>query len=161
MDRYQPILDRHPFGALSASSTSAVPTDVSTTTPLFRLSALMDSDGGQQAGLVDVQKNRTLYLSTGQTEEGVTLLSVNIEKEEVKIQKEGQIFSLKMESGPPSASTRGPPSVNRSGSISLTPGTPAADAAAQERMRAVMERRRQILDRMRHSREGHPSRDGE
>lgn len=154
MDRYRPIVDRQPFGQPAPPADDSPPIAPETGPAPFRFSSLMETEGEVYAGLVDTQGQRALQLQPGQSEEGVTLLSVDVEKMEARIQKDGRVFSLQMESAPPSAAgPRPPPSAGHPAVApgAIRPGAP--DFAAQERMREMMERRRQILERMRQRRE--------
>lgn len=153
MDRYRPILERQPFGRPPTDATAAAQAASSAPAP-FRLCALMDAAGSVFAGLVNVQMNKSICLNVGEAEDGVTLVSVDVENDEARIQSGGQIWNLKLEAGPASAASAAPRPP--APTVPVNAGIPNADgdAARNERMRVMMERRRQVLEQMRNNRGG-------
>lgn len=98
--KYQPILDRKPFGA-------APPPDV--VEPVFtpensfakslRMCALLEDDNGIRIGLIDQSNNKNFFLSVGQTEESIELVSANYEDEEAVLRKGAEMAVIKLQSG--------------------------------------------------------------
>ncbi len=130
-DRYQVILDRQPFGeaAAPASDTASAPTADMLFARTLRLCALIElADGTVRAGIVDTQTKSTFYLRPGESEEGLDLLSVDLEDEVATVRKGGLTVDLKMEGGSAAAAARPPP---------VTAVTRRMTYAERRRMRAA------------------------
>jgi len=99
--RYQVILDRKPFG--EPPPPEVVPQVINPRDSFaanLRMSALLeDDDGGVRIGLVDMKSNRSFFLSVGQTEEGVELVSADYEDEEAVVRKGAEMAVIKLQSG--------------------------------------------------------------
>jgi len=100
--RYQVIMDRKPFGV-------APPVPVAPPPPLtaeqsfartLRLSGMWQrGDGSVRVAIIDANGNRNLYLSVGEMEEGIELVSVDQQSEEAVLRKGTEMAVLKISSG--------------------------------------------------------------
>lgn len=98
--KYQVILDRKPFGvAPPPESTAPVFTPENSFAKTLRMCALLEDDNGIRIGLIDQSNNKNFFLSVGQTEEGVELVSANYEDEEAVIRKGAEMAVIKLQSG--------------------------------------------------------------
>ena len=98
--RYQVILDRKPFGvAPPPESAAPVFTPENSFAKSLRMCALLEDDNGIRIGLVDQTSNKNFFLSVGQTEEGVELVSADYEDEEAVIRKGPEMAVIKLQSG--------------------------------------------------------------
>ena len=98
--RYQVILDRKPFGvAPPAEETAPVITAENSFAKTIRMCALLEDDNGIRIGLIDQSNNKNFFLSIGQTEEGVELVSASYEDEEAVIRKGAEMAVIKLQSG--------------------------------------------------------------
>ena len=98
--KYQVILDRKPFGV-------APPPEV--VAPVFqpensfakslRMCALLEDDNGLRIGLIDQSNNKNFFVSVGQTEEGIELVSASYDGEEAVIRKGAEMAVIKLQSG--------------------------------------------------------------
>lgn len=103
-ERYQVILDRMPFGAAVAAPvsdeapTSALPTVGPGGEALgLRASSLILIDGGDlRAGLVEVKTSKSYFLSPGESQDGVKLVSADYDKEEIVIQRGVEMAVLQL-----------------------------------------------------------------
>ena len=103
-DRYQIILDRKPFGAAplpdqnTASSVPLPPSESFAKT--IRMSALLELDDGEmKVGLIDLKDNESFFLTVGQVEKGVELVSADYEAEEAVLRKGSEMALIKLQSG--------------------------------------------------------------
>jgi len=104
-DRYQIILDRKPFGEVVPPSAPAAASPSSSQPPLasvLRLTMLEydEASGAVKAGIVDTKANRRYFLSVGQSEEGVTIVNADFERDQVLVRKDGQEAWLTLGAGP-------------------------------------------------------------
>ena len=98
--RYEVILDRKPFGvAPPAEETAPVITAENSFAKTIRMCALLEDDNGIRIGLIDQSNNKNFFLSIGQTEEGVELVSASYEDEEAVIRKGAEMAVIKLQSG--------------------------------------------------------------
>jgi len=99
-DRYKIILSRMPFG-------DAPPDLVPEPVPIpaaesfaksLRVCSIMEEDetGEVKVGIVDSQSNKVVMYLEGEMKDGIEMLSANIEKEEVVLQKGSEIVRLNM-----------------------------------------------------------------
>ncbi|MBU4459484.1 MAG: hypothetical protein KJ579_02860 [Verrucomicrobia bacterium] len=102
-DRYQPILDRKPFGdvvvATSAESNSAAAIVVGPGGEALGLRAcsLIVVDGiGPRAGLVEVKTSKSYFLTPGETQDGIKLVSADYATEEIVIQRGSEMAVLRL-----------------------------------------------------------------
>lgn len=108
-DRYQVILDRKPFGeaASLAPNTAAAGADEKPADPGqsfalgLRVCSLIDVEGvGPRVGLVDMKGNRSFFVGGGEeSDDGIKLVSANLETEEVILQKGAEMAMLKVQAG--------------------------------------------------------------
>ena len=104
-DRYQVILDRKPFGVVSAPAAGAGSAAESFAKNL-RVSALLEAPSGVRVGFINTQNNKDFSLSVGeQNEEGLELVSANFKDEEAVLRKDGVTAVVKLQSG----DGKGPP----------------------------------------------------
>ncbi|TAN38586.1 MAG: hypothetical protein EPN23_02160 [Verrucomicrobia bacterium] len=113
-ERYQVILDRHPFGALTAKDATVTPDYAKS----LRLSAIWTVHGQLRAGFEDAAVKRDFVLACGEkSEDGLELVEVRYADEAVVVRKGTETTVLHMQAG---ASTNTP--LN----IAPPPGSPAA-----------------------------------
>jgi hypothetical protein len=97
-DHYQVILDRHPFGALTAVNTNVMPDFAKS----LRLSAIWMAHGQSRAGIEDNTDKikRDYVLSRGElSEDGLELLDVNVAEESAVIRKGTETATLHVQAG--------------------------------------------------------------
>lgn len=139
-DRYQPIIDRAPFGAEPAAEAESVSPSAAAAADDFmkkyRLAMLVgDASQGGYAGLVDLQTKKTVILVMGESSDtGMELLDLRTNEGEATIRYGGQSLLLKMSissEAPPSSSSR-TPLTSRGRSTTLrgrpSPSAPSADS---------------------------------
>ncbi len=100
--RYQVILDRKPFGVAPPPPAEAPPVvnPENSFAKSIRLSALLETDdGGVRVGLIDQVSNRNFFLSVGDVEEGIELVSASYEGEEAVLRKGSEMAVIKLQSG--------------------------------------------------------------
>lgn len=116
-DRYQVILDRMPFGA-----SVAAPVPDETLAPVMptvgpggealglRASGLILIEGGElRAGLVEVKTGKSYYMTPGESQDGIKLVSADYDKEEIVIQRGVEMAVLQLkEASAAEAKTAGP-----------------------------------------------------
>ena len=100
--RYQIIIDRKPFG--EPPPPPPLPTKATPQAESFarniRLSGLVEKDDGSiQVGFVDKQSNKSYFLSEGESEDGIELVSASYEDEEAVLQKGGEMAVIQLQSG--------------------------------------------------------------
>lgn len=107
-ERYQVILERQPFGiALGGSSdeTSATPAIVvppgGEALGLRACSLVMIEGQGPRAGLVEVKGGKSYMLAPGETIDGIRLVSVDMNEEQVVIQRGAEMAVLKLKEASP------------------------------------------------------------
>ena len=97
---YQVILDRKPFGVAPPPEVVApVFTPENSFAKTLRMCALLEDDNGIRIGLIDQSNNKNFFLSVGQTEEGIELVSASYEDEEAVIRKGAEMAVIKLQSG--------------------------------------------------------------
>lgn len=97
-DHYQVILDRHPFGALTAANTNVLPDFAKS----LRLSAIWMAHGQCRAGIEDATDKikRDYVLSRGElSEDGLELVDVNVTDESAVIRKGAETATLHVQAG--------------------------------------------------------------
>ena len=98
--RYQVILDRKPFGVAPPPEVVApVFNPEQSFAKTLRMCALLEDDNGIRIGLIDQSNNKNFFLSVGQTEEGIELVSASYEDEEAVIRKGAEMAVIKLQSG--------------------------------------------------------------
>ena len=110
-DLYQVILDRKPFGVVSASAAAAGPAAESFAKNL-RVSAMLESPSGVRVGFINTQNNKDFSLMVGeQNEEGIELVSADFKDEEALLRKDGVTAVVKLQPGEskPAAPAAGAP----------------------------------------------------
>ena len=101
-DRYQPILDRKPFGnpPVAPPEPEVVIPPEQSFARTIRMSALVEQDDGTiRVGLIDSQSNKSYLLAEGETENGIELVSADYENEEAVLRKGSEMAVIKLSSG--------------------------------------------------------------
>ena len=101
-ERYQLILDRHPFGDVPLEGDLAiVPADQSFARNM-RLSMMFErTDGSIRVGFVDSTSNKSYILGIGETQDGLELIEANIQSSEAMLRKGNEVVLFKLEAGTP------------------------------------------------------------
>ena len=142
-DRYQIIIDRAPFGAL-APPVSATPANNGGPPPpgfadSLRMAMIVEDDdtGEKRIGFVDKRNNRPYTMTVGDPPiDGITVVSVDFEKEEAVLQQGAEMALMKLSSGEVQKIEGGQPVPNPAGG---PPQPPAQNLSYQDRrrMRAI------------------------
>lgn len=101
-ERYRVILDRKPFGVAPPPAAVVPPplTAEQSFARTLRMSAILENeDGSVRVGLIDAQGNRSFFLSVGESEDGIELVSADYKNEEAVLRKGGEMVVLKLASG--------------------------------------------------------------
>lgn len=122
-ERYKVILDRKPFG-----EPPIVPEPVAAPVPVtppwaetYRLVSVTKVEGDDvRVGILDTRSNRAVVLKVGEMEDGIELLSANIEEESAELRKGGEVVTMTLTAAnpgsrpnPTAAAGKAPPSSNR------------------------------------------------
>ena len=104
-ERYQIIIDKHPFGEEPPSiETLPVPSNQSFARHL-RLSMLFEgSDNDLRAGFVDSSQKENYILRIGEVEDGLELVSINLLSAEAMLREGSEVVLFKLESAQSSSS---------------------------------------------------------
>jgi len=101
--RYQVILDRMPFGAepspeaLAAAAAQAAPARDPFTKNLKMCAVTRNLLTGKlQVGLMDAGSKKNYFLGVGETEDGITVVDADYEKEKALLRKDGEEAWLSM-----------------------------------------------------------------
>lgn len=98
--RYQIILDRKPFGAPPPEAPPPPPSPSESFARHLRMSALLETDDGEvRIGLINLQNNKNFFLTVGQSEDDIELVSASYENEEAVIRKGSEMAVIKLQSG--------------------------------------------------------------
>jgi len=97
-ERYAVILDRKPFGTPPVEPVAVSP-NVEMIARVWRLSALIETDSGIRAGLVNLQNHSNFFLGVGESEEDVELISADYESEEAVVRIGSEMIAIKLQSG--------------------------------------------------------------
>lgn len=99
--RYQLVLDRKPFGEappVDLAQPPLVPSESFARN--LRMSALLETDdGGVRIGLINQQNNNSFFLTVGESEDGIELVSASYEDEEAVVRKGSEMAVIKLQSG--------------------------------------------------------------
>lgn len=138
-DRYAIILSKKPFGIPPEPPPEPAPPPPASSPSLLqelRVCALTDVEGrGVRASLVENKTNRSYTLRIGETIEDLTLISADLENEEVLIQRGSETAVMKLASG---AAQKAAPAAK--------PGTPK-NARSVVSSKKYEDRRRALADR--------------
>lgn len=100
-ERYQPILDRSPFGEVSPLP--AVSADIGTgellladTVKEYEMKGIIEDGNRLRVAFLNKSTGKYVYLREGEELDGVRLLSVNYEQEEAKLQMGGQTMLMRL-----------------------------------------------------------------
>lgn len=99
--RYQVIIDRKPFGEPPPVDNTPPPLSPSESFARhLRMSALLETDdGGIRIGLINQQNNKSFFLSVGESEDEIELVSASYEDEEAVVRKGSEMAVIKLQSG--------------------------------------------------------------
>jgi hypothetical protein len=117
--KYQPIIDRAPFGATATDTAPGAPVVSPAAEAIARTMRLamliFEDDGTVRAGVVNLQTQQTQILTAGEIgEDGMELVEVRADREEAVLRRGTEMVVLKME-----AATESPP---RTGGRPTAPG---------------------------------------
>ena len=145
-DRYQLIVERHPFGkdanlSLNGDSTDedaeqVLPAAQSFARNLRLCMLLQSSDGEIRVGIIDSKDNKSCILGMGEIGKGVELVGIDLDESEAKLRKGNEIALLKLAGIAPSIAAQDPPA-------------PATSSYAERRralLKKIEERRRNSTD---------------
>jgi len=104
--KYQVILNRKPFGTVPPPPPAAPPPQPKAVPPSqsfakqIRLCALVEDDEGNiQVGVMNLATQSSFYLTVGNSEEGIELVSADYENEEAILRKGTEMAVIKIQSG--------------------------------------------------------------
>lgn len=135
--RYQVILDRKPFGTAPPPPPVVAPpiSPEQSFARTLRMSAIYETeDGNVRVGLINLQGNRSFFLSVGESEDGIELVSASYKDEEAVLRKGTEMAVLKLSSDTPQP---------------LTPAEQQARLTQQQVQRMSYAERRQERERQR------------
>ena len=137
-DRYQIIIDRAPFGALAPPVNAAAANAGGPPPPGFADSLRMamivtdDDTGEKRIGFVDKRNNHGYTMTVGdEPQDGITVVSVDFEKEEAVLQQGAEMALMKLSSGEVQKIEGGQPVPAAAG----VPQPPAQNLSYQDRRR--------------------------
>lgn len=108
-ERYQPILDREPFGAPAAAPEPAPITPAGpppeSFVPTIQLNAIVETSGGLRVGFTHLKSNRNFFLAVGDSDDGYEVLDADYESEKALIRKDGEEQWVTMGAGAAMATT--------------------------------------------------------
>jgi hypothetical protein len=110
--RYQPIIDKQPFGQepLEADALQTVSSTQSFARNL-RLSMLLEgSDGSIRAGIIDSNLKKSYILRIGEPQDGLELVEADMDSSEALLRKGNEVVLFKLESGDGEQMARSQPS---------------------------------------------------
>jgi hypothetical protein len=138
---YEVIINRKPFVKEPATAVTTPPTrKAPASASQYRLSAIYEGmDGSIRVGLVQKQGRKSLVLRQNESEEGVVLLSANLDSRTATIQESGRTYMLEL----------------------TAVQAPAAKAEAPSRVQnaqvsSFVERRRKLLETINAKKESEP-----
>jgi hypothetical protein len=128
-DHYQVILDRQPFGRPAEAAAAVQPEAAKQAqaeqvlAKQIRLCAVTRTDQGLAAGLIDSSTNppKNHYLHVGDSEDGITLVTADLDTETAEIQKDGASLTFTL-TGVKTPAT--PPTASRSTPMGAPPPAP-------------------------------------
>lgn len=95
--RYQIILDKKPFGEITPSEASQPQAPLGDVfSKEFEMKAIVDDGTGVRVGLLDKKTNKSFFLGVGESGEGLQLVSVDYDKEEAVVKKDGETAVVKL-----------------------------------------------------------------
>jgi len=101
-ERYRGIITRKPFGEPPPAPQAPAPVfkpEDSFAKDLTMCALLDDSETGIRIGLVNKKTKNNFYLSIGDTEDGIELVSANWDDEEAVLRKGSEMAVVKLQSG--------------------------------------------------------------
>jgi len=167
--RYQVILDRHPFGAVTPvqqTQTAPPPAEIPPFVKDLRMCAVTENDAGVRVGFVNIASKPmdSYFLYIGETsDDGITVMDADFEKEGAKLRKDGQAFWIYM-SGAPELAESTPAQAATPGSRSLQPSTPSSPTSQRPgstKRLSYAERLRMRREALRETQEAKPALQGE
>ncbi|MFA5688860.1 MAG: hypothetical protein WC959_06915 [Kiritimatiellales bacterium] len=101
-DRYQIILDKHPFGDMPLEGDLAIVPAEQSFARNMRLSMLFESgDGSVRVGIVDDANKKSYILAVGEPQEGLELIEADIIASEAMLKRGSEVVLFKLEAGTP------------------------------------------------------------
>jgi len=100
--RYQPIIDKQPFGQepLEADAIQTAASSAQSFARNLRLSMLLEgSDGSVRAGIIDTDNKKSYILGVGELQDGLELVEADINASEALLRKNSEVVLFKLESG--------------------------------------------------------------
>lgn len=137
-ERYEAIIARKPFGEenRTPAANAALPPGAESFFKDIKLTAIVESPAGPQAGLLNVKTQKSYLMSIGDMEDGMELLDADYVGERAKLQAGAEIQWLQLGGAPAAAA---PPAGMPGPSVGSAP--PGTDAAAAGRRLSYAERR--------------------
>ena len=137
--RYQPILDRSPFGEVDRGNDEGrapVP-DLPPFTKDIKMCAINRDDLGVQVGFVNsaVKPPKAYLLRVGDTEDGITLVAADFEREVAQLAKDGRMEWISLSGNTASAPDQAPTLTRGPAPASPTSLDPAHRLSYAERLR--------------------------
>ncbi|NLE68409.1 MAG: hypothetical protein GX608_13400 [Lentisphaerae bacterium] len=125
--RYQPILDRKPFGEVAplpvaGAAEEAVPA-VSDVVKDYEMKGIIGEGARLKVAFLNKTTSKYVYLSEGEELDGVRLLSVDYDNEEARLQMGAQTMILKLRPNKEAGAETPPPQVAAADSLP-SPGAP-------------------------------------
>lgn len=141
---YQIILDKKPFGEVippEAAQPQATLNEM--ILKEWEMKAIVDDGSGTRIGLLDKKNNKTIYLSVGESHEGLQVVSVNYENEEAVLKRGDETATIKLrpDKDKPPASLQAPPHPAAPPMQMLTPSAFTNSPSARKPFFADLRRR--------------------
>ncbi len=142
--RYQVIIDRKPFGnepspeALAAAAASQAQASRESFAKHLKMSAVTRNllNGKLQVGFMDSAAKKNYFLSAGESEDGITVVEVDYDREKALLRKEGEEVWLGMNDVAAVVTVAAAPAV--SSGRRVVSGKPSARPAGADRPRQVV-----------------------
>lgn len=141
-DRYDIILQRKPFGDLPPPVVEPPkPAAEPVIAKFYRLCSIVKEDDGMlRVGIVDTRGNKFVQLSPGQSENGLTVVEADYEKETATLQLGEEIQHLELRAGTTTPAAPG------QAVTAAAPGAPGAPPPAAPGMSYAERRRQRMLE---------------
>ncbi len=128
--RYQPILDRQPFGEVApveAGGDAAAAPSAEAVLKDYELKAIIEDGGKLQAGILDKRTSKHVYLAAGESLDGMQLVSLDYDTEQAVLQRDAETVVLKLRPAQEGEAAAGepPPAPPAFSAAQRAPGEPA------------------------------------